>query len=261
MLDDSGTILYNNSAALEALNLQGKYIQGMKDFELPVSWLNEDLAPTTTGEILRGKNKNLHKKVLGLRTDNGLINWLSISTVSLDSFQGPICCVTLVDITSFKMTQRKAELLQAELQKRESFLHHALNSLPELVSYIDKNLTYRFVNTSYERWFSVSREDTVGKNVVEILGEQAVAVIRPHMEMALKGKVQKFNRRIPYRSAGERFVEVQYIPDFTPDGVQGFYAIIHDISNLVRVQEELIKKEQDLNCILNAIPALIGHWD
>lgn len=101
----------------------------------------------------------------------------------------------------------------------------------------------------------------MGKNVVDILGEKAFEVIRSHMELALKGKVQKFNRRIPFQNAGERFVEVQYIPDFTPDGVQGFYAIIHDISELVRIQEELIKKEQGLNCILNALPALIGHWN
>ena len=261
ILDDLGTIIHNNSAALEALNLHGKYIQGMKDFELPVFWLNEDSTPTTIGKILRSNNQSPNKKVLGLRTDNGLINWLCISTVSLDSFHGSIYCATLVDITSFKMTQKKTELLQAELQKRESFLHHTLNSLPELISYIDKNFTYQFVNTSYERWFSVSREYTIGKNVVEILGEQAVAIVRPHMERALEGKMQKFNRRIPYQGAGERSVEVQYIPDFTTDGVQGFYAIIHDVSDLVRIQEELIQKEQNLNCILNALPALIGHWD
>src|SRR5665647_2460966 len=261
VLDDTGTIIHHNSAVLEALSLHGQYIQGMKDSELPVSWINEDLRPMSIGEVLRATKQKQSKKVLGVRTVTGMVNWLCISTECLNSFQGQITCATLVDITSFKQAQEKTGLLQRELQKRESFLHHTLNSLPELVSYIDKDFIYRFVNTSYEKWFSVSREYTVGKNIVEILGDRAVAIIRPYMQMALEGKAQKFNRRIPYQGAGERSVEVQYIPDITPDGVQGFYAIIHDVSDLVRIQEEIKKKEQGLDRILNAVPALIGHWN
>ncbi len=260
ILDDIGTIIYHNSAALDVLNLHGKYIQGMKDSELPISWINEDLKSTSLGNLLRASIQKQSKKILGLKTVNGMINWLCISTESIDTIQGPYSCATLVDITSFKLAQEKTEVLQKEIQKRESFLHHTLNSLPELVSYIDKDYTYQFVNTSYEKWFSVSKEYTLGKSIVEILGERAVKIVRPYMKMALEGKAQKFNRKVPYQSAGERSVEVQYIPDKTPDGVQGFYAIIHDVSDLVRIQDEIKKKEQDLNRILDAVPALIGHW-
>lgn len=234
-------------------------LSGFRIEQLPLSWVDEDYMSRTTSELLGELVEAPHKKIGRLRRKDGSTKWLCISSNHIG--HTTLSCLTLVDITEYKETQEKTETLKTELQKRESFLHHTLNSLPELVSYIDKNYIYRFVNTSYEKWFSVSRELTVGKSLVDILGDKAFVILKPYVDAALEGKVQKFTRQIPYRGAGERSVEVQYIPDITPTGVEGFYAIIHDVSDLVKIQEEITKKKRDLRRILNALPALIGYWN
>lgn len=261
VFDPGGKIVHFNTSSQHALNLEQMNLLGLHEDELNIPCINEDYARTSFTEVLRTKDETGQKKVIGLESIHGEHKWICINAKNIATMKGTYRCLTLVDITDYKITQEQTDILQKEVQKRESFLKHTLNSLPELVSYIDKNFVYQFVNSSYERWFSVSKEYTIGRSVKQILGEKAFQVVRPYMQKALEGELQKFNRKVPYQNAGERNVEVLYIPDITPEGVQGFYAIIHDVSDLVKVQEEIQKKEEELRLILDEVPALIGHWD
>lgn len=255
----TGFLIIANSSAKHFLELDPDDLDS-DAIVLHSDWLYEDGMPADLKElssVFQGRILWTKRKIQ-LKTRSGNLRWLCITN---SIAQEQLCVVNISDITQFQETLERSQRFQDEIQKREYFLKSSLNSLPELVSYIDSDFIYRFVNATYEKWFSVSKENIIGRSVVEILGEPAFQIVRHYMEAALEGHAQKFERQIPYHGAGERWVEVQYIPDFNPKGVNGFYAIIHDISEVVHSREETKKKEEELDRILDALPALVGHWD
>ena len=112
------------------------------------------------------------------------------------------------------------------------------DSVPLLISYIDRDFRYQFNNKAYEVWFGRSRDEIRGKHVREILGEAAFARVRPYMEAALTGKAVSYQQELPYQTAGTRYIEATYTPDLAPDGsVTGMVAIVTDISSTKQAEE------------------------
>jgi PAS domain S-box-containing protein len=52
----------------------------------------------------------------------------------------------------------------------EDFLAFILSSLPMLISYVDREHRYRFVNRSYGTWFGLEPEKIIGLKVSELIG-------------------------------------------------------------------------------------------
>lgn len=106
-----------------------------------------------------------------------------------------------------------------------------LDSVPLLVSYVDREQRYRFNNLAYQRWFGTDPRDICGKRLPDLLGETAYRDIEPYVEQALAGEAVAFERQIPYQDAGLRDVVVDYLPDVSPEGeVRGFYALVSDVT-------------------------------
>ena len=123
-----------------------------------------------------------------------------------------------------------------DINKRKEFenlLNLVLRTIPSLVSYIDRELTYKFVNQSYEKWFGFSASEIIGKKLVDIIGIEAFEAARNHIDRALKGEYVEYERRLNYRYGGARDVHITFVPDFNPIGeVSGIVAIVTDITDL-----------------------------
>jgi PAS domain S-box-containing protein len=103
------------------------------------------------------------------------------------------------------------------------------DAIPALMSYIDADLRYRFVNRAYTAWFGHDRTDIEHHHMADVLGEAAFEALRPHVEGVLRGEEQRFEAVIPYREGGPRRVECCYLPDAGADGkVRGFYVLVVD---------------------------------
>jgi PAS domain S-box-containing protein len=115
------------------------------------------------------------------------------------------------------------------------------DAVPVLVSYVDADERYRFLNVAYERWFGTSRNDMLGRTVCEVIGDEAYAQVRGHLQSALSGAPTKFDALVPYALGGTRWVEGTYVPDLAADGrVRGCVALITDISE--RRSFEVVKE-------------------
>lgn len=133
------------------------------------------------------------------------------------------------------------------LKARIRRLHRLVDALPVLVSYVDSRQRYQFNNISYQHWFQVSKNELRGQHLSQALGKKAYEAIRPYVEQALAGKAVHFESRVPYRKAGLRYVSVNYIPDLQPSGaVEGFFALIQDISERKETQERLGRSEANM---------------
>jgi len=138
------------------------------------------------------------------------------------------------------MSEDDQALPSPPLERRAVFSSAMADAVPILISYVDREERYRFVNRAYERWFGVDRSQIEGKTLVEVLGEDAYGRLRHHVARALAGESVTFEGEIKYRDAGLRQIEAQYVPDVTRDGqIPGYYVLVTDISDRKQTAAEL----------------------
>lgn len=137
----------------------------------------------------------------------------------------------------------------SDLESGRSVLR-IMDSLPALISYVDIDLRYRYNNRAYEEWFGARREELFGRSLEEVLGKAALEVVRPHLEAAFRGEVSTFESVLDYQSAGRRWVRVDYVPDWTPEGlVRGVFALVNDVSEVREAQEAARKRDAEYRAI------------
>jgi PAS domain S-box-containing protein len=122
--------------------------------------------------------------------------------------------------------------------KTEGQLRVVADALPALIAYVDRQQRYCFNNSGYLDWFGQSPQELRGKHLREVLGDSAYAVIRPYVEAVLAGHTVSYERILPYKDAGDRYVAVRYIPHYTATGeVRGFFSVVSDITAMKQREE------------------------
>jgi PAS domain S-box-containing protein len=144
--------------------------------------------------------------------------------------------------------------------ERESDLETAglvrtvVDKIPAMVAYWDKSQVCRFANRAYEKWFGVPPEAVVGKSMKELLGS-LYALNLPHIENALRGEEQEFEREIPDPAQGPpRHSQAHYIPHVVDGEVQGLCVLVTDITRRKRAEEAL----QAAQCELESRERLVA---
>jgi PAS domain S-box-containing protein len=121
------------------------------------------------------------------------------------------------------------------------------NSLPTLISYVDRNYRYHSCNRAYTDWFGLTRTEVIGRTMQEVLGDEAWQGLKPHVEDALRGQVVEFEIEAKYHRGGTRWIHVVYTPHRDTEGsVQGMVVLVTDISQRKRAEQELQKAQEEL---------------
>ena len=215
-----GRILWANREELDLLGYAGaEYIgRSMADFHVDQEVIADILARLVRGETLRDYEARLRAK--DGSTKHVLIN--SSGYFQDGKFVHSRCFTR--DITE----RRKAE---DALRDSERQLQLITDALPVCISYIDRDIRYRFVSAAYEQWFGRSKQELVGRGVEEVIGAGAYQKIGPYIERALAGETVTYQGEVPYRDCQTRFIEATYVPQLAEDGrVVGVVALISDIS-------------------------------
>ena len=156
-----------------------------------------------------------------------------------------------------------AALIASDQQRdrSEQQLRDITDNLPALVGYIDPRHEYRFANEKYREWLGHDPFSMVGRHVAEVLGEDAYAAMKGHLDTALAGERVQWARSLR-REGVERHLLAEYIPDVAPDGtVRGCYTLTVDITERRAAELEIARSEQRMAELTNAIPAMVGYFD
>ena len=141
------------------------------------------------------------------------------------------------------MPPRDAELMGFD----PDFLRELLDTVPAMVSYWDTDQRCRFANHAYERWLGIAPNSIVGMTATELLGPM-YPLNRPHIEAALRGEPQEFEREVPDPTGGRpRHALAHYMPDVVGGVVRGFLAMVTDVSEIkrgARDREDLLSRER-----------------
>ena len=121
------------------------------------------------------------------------------------------------------------------LRTRSEQLQMVMDAMPFSIAFADRNFRYVVVNRRFEELFGRSREQVIGKQTWEVIGQDLFDRIKPHMDRVMLGEEVKYERESTDESGNDRHMEVQYLPLIGEDGaVQGHFGIVHDITERKR---------------------------
>jgi PAS domain S-box-containing protein len=136
------------------------------------------------------------------------------------------------------ITERSQQ--QAALRESERRIRLITDAVPALISYIDKDLLYRFANQQFETWFDTSRENIVGRPMLDVLGEQAFAKHRTHVQQALRGETVEFEIEEHTSDDTQRIIQKTYVPHYDHQNtVIGFFSLEQDVTRERRTKQAL----------------------
>ena len=141
----------------------------------------------------------------------------------------------------------------AELDRARRVLRTVLDAVPSMIGYWDKQLVNRVANHAYHTWFGVDPDTLPGMSMVDLLGKDLFAANRPHIDAVLRGDEQTFERAILGPDGKERHSLAHYIPDRIDGEVQGFYVMMHDVTELVEGRQQLAAALRENQVLLQTI--------
>jgi PAS domain S-box-containing protein len=141
--------------------------------------------------------------------------------------------------------------------KRSEIALGVINQIPAMVAYWDVNERCRFSNDAYEQWFGRSREEMNGITMKELLGPIYEKNL-PHIQKALAGKKQVFERQIPLPNGEVRESIATYTPDIADGVVRGFYVLVADVTPLKEREQELKQALEQRDAALAEVHTLRG---
>lgn len=144
----------------------------------------------------------------------------------------------------------------------EHLLNLMSEAYPGLVTYINKELRYEFVNKEYYKWFHISSENILGKKIEEVLGKEIVEHRKPLIKKVFQGETVKFTTTLNHKDLGVRDVEQVYKPDIDSDGnVIGFIGLAYDITEQKIAERAARENEARFSSLTNMMPQLVWVSD
>jgi PAS domain S-box-containing protein len=148
----------------------------------------------------------------------------------------------------------EAEGLVRQLERSEAQMRLITDTLPVLISFLQPDGRYAYVNRGYTEWFNLSREDVLGRHVRDVLGEAVYTGVRPYLERALSGENVTFEREMPYRHGGTRHIRASYMPQRSARGeVEGVVALVADVTAEKRAKERAVRLQTVTSAVSRAL--------
>lgn len=144
-------------------------------------------------------------------------------------------------------TQRNVRVGEEALLESEHQIRMITDSIPAMVSYLDKDMIFQFCNYEYAKYFNRVKDDIIGQKMENVVGEKIFKVIAPNVTKVLSGKEISFDLQLMDTDNKIKFVVAHYIPDFDKDNVvKGFFSIVQDVTRQELAKQEIENQRQEL---------------
>lgn len=241
---DVGVIACSSDGELTLFNRAARHFHAMPvHYTGPDQWVKRGDLFDATGETPLAKHdiplyRALHGEIVqnaevSIRTESSAPRFVLASGRPLIGPHGKNlgAVVAIQDVSELK----EAQFLLAMSEER---LRTITDSLPVVISYIDRNERYQFCNATYQKWFGTRAREMVGKAVWEVLGKPLYESRKEFLHRALAGHHVRFEREDTVNGVS-RFTDTVYIPHVHDGLVEGIYILTTDITSLKAVEKQL----------------------
>ncbi|MGE6211671.1 PAS domain S-box protein [Comamonas aquatica] len=172
---------------------------------------------------------------------------------------------TLRDVREVRATARRVAELNAtledqvherttDLETARHALQTVLDAMPSQIGYWDLALRNRVANRAYGDWFHIDPAKVHGMHLRELIGQEMYELCRPHVEAALAGEPRSFEQTRPATaSEPARHMLLHFLPDVQDGAVKGFYAFVHDVTELTESRLQLAAAQRDNIALLQTL--------
>ena len=255
-LDSDGRVTDWNPAAESMFGYSAKAALGQPIMALNVPTRLADEEKSLQQRVMAGET--LQNVVTRRRLADGRELDVSINVTPIQDGQGHIVGVAKIvrDISALTESERRVVELNADLERRvaqrteelaerEHFLQALAENLPGMVAYWTRDLECRFASKGSLDWFGRTPEDMKRLRIPEILGEELYRKSEPHIRAVLAGEPQLFERSGVKHDGSVGHMLVHYTPNKLDGELQGFTAVVQDITLLKQNEAALTQaKEQ-----------------
>jgi PAS domain S-box-containing protein len=165
--------------------------------------------------------------------------WFSMSVTPLEGspWGGAVVCHS-------DITQR----VQAETLLRTSnvFISKLVDVIPGMVGYWSRDLRCQFANAGYLDWFGKTRQEMDNIALRELLGPDVYGRNERYIRAALNGEAQHFERTLVKADGSVGYTLAHYFPDWHGGQVQGFFAVVSDVTAVKLAQLDLEEANREL---------------
>lgn len=178
-------------------------------------------------------------------TKNGEMRWFDNYSTSI-KFNGKLAdLVFFIDITEKKKQERMLE-----------YYKKAIEGCDDLITAINKEYEYLFVNEAFLDYNQLERENVKGNTAEEVLGKDIFQnTLKPYLDKCFAGQTLNFEMQKTYPELGERELLVKYNPIEDESGEVSFItANIRDITDQKETKERLQETERDLQHLIDNSP-------
>ena len=146
-----------------------------------------------------------------------------------------------------------------ELQRTAANLQLITSNVPVLITYIDADHRFRFVNAYAREIFGVAPEKFIGRTLTDMVGAEVFARIEGRIRDVQGGLPQTFETS--FSPSGEApYFMVSAFPDYGDEReVRGAYVVCQDITRRKEVEDALAASEHRMRTIADTVPALIAQ--
>jgi diguanylate cyclase (GGDEF)-like protein/PAS domain S-box-containing protein len=164
-------------------------------------------------------------------------------------------------VRSFRDITERVQSEKALLESEERY-RTLIENQGEGSAFVDAEENFVFVNPAAESLFGVPRGSLVGMNTKEFLTPDQMAVVLAQTAKRRMGEKGTYELEISRPDGDKRSILVTAAPQFNSEQVfLGAWAIFRDITERVKAEEALKKQQQELQIILDSVPANIWYKD
>ncbi len=170
-----------------------------------------------------------------------------------------------------ELVHERARELEAAVAARiqsENFAQTMTDHQPTLLAYVDRERRVQFANRAWLDWFGKTREEVLGRDSRESVGD---VMLRPDEEVIAKVlRGEAMGTPAEMRGAAGRVGNfwIYRLPDVVDGDIRGYFFIATDVTEMRRserrLQElntKLIQAESFTRGIADHLPVRVAYWD
>lgn len=242
----AGIMLFTADGNIRMANRISAQLLGFTQKELTQKNITDLLHPDSLDDALNSIEHHLKNNDTTWHHERKLITkdrkplWANLNITVLRSSDGSIesLIVVATDITARVLAEHELLKNTQALNRSREQLQVIIDSVPALISYIDRNLCYQFVNKQYQVMYDIHPNDLIGRHVKTIIGEKTFDRVKNRYEKVLEGIPQRYE--MPYSNLGKDYIlDVSYIPHQFEGSIDGIFILVMDVTERKKLEQHL----------------------